>query len=765
MKFSYFQTVRSSRGSELTYEKFVELTSLDRVKRICNEVAAEPDHDKQGELKKQLPIVTWQAYFEGKRNAIEAHPSGVFMLDVDGIDNPNALWSSIVARREELGILLAHETPSLHGLRLVAKCRKEYSTIEECQRWLAGEIGLEKYDEVCKDWARSSFIVPFEYFFYIDGKLWTDEPEVVYSTEAPFQPNVAFEEALHNNNFNYEEPKDCDIDQREGLFGGQDEYRGLKLEDIATEWLRQNGEPEQGERNTKLFKLATRMRYLTDFNEATLLRVMPRYGLGEDEMRQLIHSAVGGARAMDMPRDMKDVLLSLQKQKDLTANGVDDDEPEVVKVDLPPFPPVIRQFVEIAPPDFKQAVALCQLPILGALGSKLRAEYLDGRMHSPSFQVSLEAPQASGKSFMKRIADYELDQIIQHDEEQREKERDYDAKVREMKLLNIKVTPENKDEVLGSRPVTMIRYVPPTISITKLLMRICAARGLHVFSIAEEVDTITKAFKRGTNNFNDLLRIGFDNGIAGQDYASENSFSGIVPVYYNLLTSGTPKAMRRFYPDVEDGLVSRVCFVTLPDQFGKKMPVWGKFTDEQKRIVDVGLVRLNEISIIGDEVQPDHVMKMGWLNKEMEKWVLGQQAEAVKHDDRTRDIFCRRSAVVGFRAGMLAWFLYGEKNTPTIRKNVVRFSLWVADSMLTQHLLRFKVTETGSNINRFEDLLKMLPKEFTRDELEQNIRQAGVNSSVSDVLYKWRLAGFVEVLEKAPGPIGGRARAIRFRKL
>ena len=655
-------------------------------------------------------------------------------------------------------------TPSRHGLRLVAKCRKEMSTIEECQRWLASQIGVEKYDEVCKDWARSSFLVPWDYIFYLDGHMWTDEPEVVYSTDAPAHPNVAFEEALLNGNFDYEEPP-ADVDQREGLFGGQEEYKGLKLEKIAEEWLRVNGgEPEQGERNTKLFKLATRMRYLTDFNEATMLRVMPRYGLGEDEMRQLIHSAVGGVRAIDVPSDMKDVVRNLQRQQELATDD-SDDEFSLDKVDLPPFPPVIRQFVDIAPPDFKQAVALCQLPILGALGSKLRAVYLDGRVHSPSFQVSLEAPQASGKSFMKRLADYELEQMMVHDEEQREKERDYDAKVREMKLLNIKVTPENKDEVLGSRPVTMIRYVPPTISITKLLMRMSAAQGLHLFSMAEEIDTITKAFKRGFSSFSDLLRVSFDNGTAGQDYASENSFSGIVPVYYNLLTSGTPKAMCRFYPDVEDGLVSRVCFVTLPDQFGRKMPVWGKFTEEQKRIVDVGLVRLNEISIIGDEVQPDHMMKLDWLNRELEKWVLAQQAEAVKQNDRTRDIFCRRAAVVGFRAGMLGWFLYGEKGTPTIRKNVTKFAVWVADSMLNQHLLRFKVNGTGSNVNRFEELLNSLPKEFTRDELEKAVALAGVETPIKEIVYRWRLAGVVDVMEKRTQKGGGRSMAYRFKKV
>ena len=63
------------------------------------------------------------------------------------------------------------------------------------------------------------------------------------------------------------------------------------------------------------------------------------------------------------------------------------------------------------------------------------------------------------------------------------------------------------------------------------------------------------------------------------------------------------------------------------------------------------------MSLIGNVVQPDHVMDLGFLNKDLKRWLTEQQEEAVRTNDRTRDVFCRRSAVVGFRAGMLAWFL------------------------------------------------------------------------------------------------------------
>lgn len=774
MKFSIFENVRSAKGEECTYEKFLDITRSKWLSKVCDDIAIESDDDKRGQLKKKLPIITWQAFFSGKRVAKEAVPSGLYMLDIDHLENPFKLYSERMCNvnwKMDHGVVFVAKTASGHGLRVVALCRSEFKTIEECQKWLASEIGVE-YDAVCKDWARSSFVTPADYTYYMNAAaIWNDNDGCVkYDINEAAQPNVEMEEALFNDNFNYgdSQPKEekTEIDQREGLFGGEDNYKGVPLAKIAQEWLENTGGiPEKGERNSRLYKLATRMRYITDFNAATMLKVMPNCGLPESEMKGLIHSALQTPRAADMPRDLRDVLQNIDTRMKLQDGDTGDMYEIITDTEtLPPMPPIIRQFVEAAPDDFKKAVALCQLPILGALGSKLRSKYLDGKEHSPSFLVSLEAPQASGKSFMGMLVETELAQMLEHDEAEREKEREYDNKVKEMKLLNIKVNKDNKDEVLGSRPKSLIRFVPATMSITKLLLRMNDAKGLHLFAFAPEIDTVTKTFKRGFSSYSDLLRVAFDNDLYGQDYASENSFSGIIPIYYNMLSSGTPKAMRRFYPDVEDGLVSRVCFVTLPDQFGKKMPVWKELSPDQKRIVDIALVRLNEVSIQGEEVQDDHWMKLEFLNKEMQKWITAQQSEAVKVNDRTRDIFCRRAAVVGFRAGMLAWFLYNEKGTPTIRKNVVRFAVWVANCMLNQHLLRFNISTTHSNTNPFEDVFNQLKDEFTREDVEKAVQQSGIDTNTRNVLYKWRLGGLIEETEKGESGRGHRC-GVKFKKL
>ena len=157
------------------------------------------------------------------------------------------------------------------------------------------------------------------------------------------------------------------------------------------------------------------------------------------------------------------------------------------------------------------------------------------------------------------------------------------------------------------------------------------------------------------------------------------------------------------------------------------------------------------------------MLDIDFLLPVIEQWIKEQQQEAVRTGDRTRDTFCRRSAVVGFRAGMLAWFLYGEKNTRTYRKNTAEFARWVADQMLTQHLLRFQIDGSGSNTNRWEGAFNLLPDEFTREDVRRVLNATGSNTPLKNVIYKWHLLGCIEDIEKATAA-NGKQQTVRFRK-
>ena len=146
----------------------------------------------KGELKKRLPIATFHATFRnGRRKNDEAVPSGLSIYDIDHIPDPRAKWAEIAPRKEELGIVLAHVTPSSEGLRLVF--RRPFKSpplapngggetqsggmmsLSESQAWMASMLGDRVYDTCVKDFARCSFLVPREYVLYLSDDLFSPQ--------------------------------------------------------------------------------------------------------------------------------------------------------------------------------------------------------------------------------------------------------------------------------------------------------------------------------------------------------------------------------------------------------------------------------------------------------------------------------------------------------------------------------------------------------------------------------------------------------------
>ena len=280
------------------------------VARTCAEIEDALEKHRRGELtqaeyetikanlKKRLPICTFHATFKnGKRKNDEAVPSGLSIYDLDHIANPRERWAQIEPRKEQLGILLAHITPSTEGRRLVFVIPPRMD-LQQAQAWMAKQLGDKQYDACVKDYARCSFMVPREYVLYLDEeKLFSnDRVEMINDREEVKHP----EDNYHLSSVNYH------------LEDYPQDFKGTPYTTIITEWFRRNGgEPEPGERNAKLHKLASHLRYITDNSEEHLLAFMPPYGLKEEEMKQLIHSACT-AKFYGIPRSLQKLLKDLQ---------------------------------------------------------------------------------------------------------------------------------------------------------------------------------------------------------------------------------------------------------------------------------------------------------------------------------------------------------------------------------------------------------------------------------------------------------------------
>ena len=190
MKFGISNNVKSRVVRECTPELFRQALDSPLVARVCAEIEDALEAVRRGEMskddfetlkaarKKMLPVITPHATFKnGRRLNTDAVPSGLSMYDVDHINDPRAYYDTKVRGREaELGIVLAHVTPSTEGLRLLFVIPRAGMAPDEAQRWMSARLGDAAYDGAVKDLARCSFLVPREYVLYLDEeKLFNEE--------------------------------------------------------------------------------------------------------------------------------------------------------------------------------------------------------------------------------------------------------------------------------------------------------------------------------------------------------------------------------------------------------------------------------------------------------------------------------------------------------------------------------------------------------------------------------------------------------------
>ena len=293
MSFGIAKNVRSE-VRECTPELLNRVLDSARVARICAEIEDALEKCRNGELtkdeyetikaemKKKLPIFTFHAVFKNRRRKNDdAIPSGLCIYDLDHIPNPQAKWESMMGRAEELGIVLAHISPSLEGLRLVF-VMPAGATLSEAQAWMAQQLGDTQYDASVKDYARCSFAVPREYVLFMDVEgLFANRTQRHGDTESAHAPCHSLSSLCHPVNHlsfraeqseakNLENTAQPKVDAPEILRRSAplddkfpSPYENIPYEQIIEVLEEQmGGRPDIGSRNNFIFSMASHQRYI-----------------------------------------------------------------------------------------------------------------------------------------------------------------------------------------------------------------------------------------------------------------------------------------------------------------------------------------------------------------------------------------------------------------------------------------------------------------------------------------------------------------------
>ena len=729
------------------------------VQDICDQIKLldGKDPDELSRLKKHLPIITPHACRfrgDGSRKSSNAVPSGLVMLDIDHIDDPRDFFSRWIfpvlsnseAVQQQSGltsnsaaIYFVAITPSGHGIRVIAE-REPEESIPAAQKRLAHYFALTEFDAVTKDLARASFLMPWSYVLYCEpSQLDFSTPE----KEAIVTAHFAQLEAQNNTITLSQENKSqspatttASAASELPTTGEADttDYRGTPYADIVRELIfLLGGEPAMGERNQFYFTLVRYMRYICNFDPDMCVRVLPDFGLSLSERCSTAQSSVNRPRKGDIPDLLNRAITTASSASELPTTG----EAELQQSDLslPPLPRVLELICHRLPERFRPAMVIASLPILGALATRVRFQYLDKQEHSFSFMSCITAPAATGKSFIRKPVNLLLTPIDRQDEIERRKEEEYKDALRAAK--NSKMQPTN--------PRACPRNNGINVSIAKLLQLLAYSEGKHLIGIGEEIDTLVKSERAGVwSQKSDIYRLGFDNAKYGQNYMSDNSFSANVPVYYNLLLTGTPGGMYRFFKDVEDGLVTRFCFAQLPDMFGSDIPAFENYTAaEEEEIIDIA----ETLDKAAGTIACSHV------GVRIRRWLNDKRELAIREDSRAIDTLRKRAAVIGYRAGMLAYLL----NECVYTKEVGQFTSWVAEYVFQNQMELFgsKFEEVAQSQIRVKEnrsqvvsLLQALPEQFTRAELMALRARNGQSTNVAMVISRWRSSGFITQTDK-----------------
>ncbi|MBR4699251.1 MAG: VirE protein [Prevotella sp.] len=743
---SYCKNGRSAQVLACPLEKFNEIVDSPQVAQVCR-LLTKTDHDSDDakRLKQQLPLLMFMAnYSDGHRHAESAVPTGMAYLDLDELqgEEPREVWQKIVhtlvMKELEQLVVLAHVSCSGKGLRIVYIIPSQFShlspteQIDQSKQWLARELGVED-DSKTKDLARGSFAVPRDYIIYgPDERMWEESP--------PLPPPVEGENSTLENGANsgsspkqgegYGEAsfaRDGSGGVSEGLEGAS--FKGISYSSIIAEWLlRTGGEPQVGERNDRLHRLAAHLRYITDNNEAQLLQMMPRYGLSEDEMRGLIHSACS-AKFYSMPKLMQEIVDDLSPQ---ASKGAEDEKtpPEMPQK----LPPLIHLLLSRTPDVYKPAVSHAVFPALGAHLHKTRFRYIDNVEHEATLMNVLMAGTGAGKDCISEPINHIMADIRRRDAENLAREKAWKDEVNRKGA--------NKDK--RQRPEGLvIQEVDPDMTNPAFVMRMAEADEHFLYTKMNEIDQFDalRGNGRGGQQFQ-IMCLAFDPGNRyGQTRVGTQSVTEKVTIRFNWnATTTIQKGQRYFERVLTDGPISRINFCTIPErEIGAEMPIYGTYDAEFDEDLRPYIERLCSARGTIDCPQAYQLVKK--LKDECADFARLSQS-------RTYENLSFRALVIAYLKACVLYVAHDYKWDKTMEDFIrwsLQYDLWCKMRFFAEAIEQANNGSQSPSRRGPRNLLELLPNEFTMEDAVRVRREQGLSrQGASAMIRMWRNRGYIE---------------------
>lgn len=746
------------------------LSSKDVKDKVERHRLGDPD------AKVSLPSICFVGKCTGTRMNACMIPTQWVMIDVDHCTDATGAWDTI---KNEAGnewicdnVLLAHLSPS-KGLHIFLKAQEGFTTLEQNMNYFNEKFNFSRfgdYDSVVHDFARVSFAFPKEDILFENTLLYLEIPPVM-------------EEVLHNSAYNPNATAETgDASKAKVKSEGDDiptfteeekaeldasDWRGVQLKLIIEAWVKFRGKPGKNEIHNYYNEMVKYFRNIMGNNKRLIFYLLPKFGHTDEECWSQIKSICRVNTLSTLDKEFYFFLKDNGFYRSNRRNSLDeyllsDNEPSLLD-GMPTPPPVFREFLKSAPPDFRIPMINALMPVLGTLTSYLGAIYpYDDRVHTTSFFSVIFAPPSTGKGFTNRI-EFLFDDL---------KLRDYVQNAREQVYLRA-VNKKSANDKSPDIPHTSLRIIPPKNSEAEFLQKQQDNHGYHMFTYAAEMDSWAKGEKAAGGNKSDMIRMAWDNDSYGQQYKSASTFKGMVKLYWNVLITGTQNQVDSYFKNVENGLVTRCCFSEIENQEFKMAQTWKPISKKGMETIhnfmarcdentyeDPCLINYGDLDAVNDDdfdkevdwqfkFKPRKMVDMSWIMPTIDQFEKEQCADALLAIDKARDAFRRRVGVRGFRLALLCTALYPKMNSRAI-DCVSKFVMWWMHVDIENMLKLWgqKYNEQNTHMPNLYNVnvYNTLKDEFTKNELLVVMKQQQVKSKVSNVIWQWSKNGFIEKL-------------------
>ena len=509
-------------------------------------------------------------------------------------------------------------------------------------------------------------------------------------------------------------------------------YEGIPYEEIVKELAAQIGpDPAHGNRNNFIYREALYLRYICNNDPEWIKQVILTYGEDEQKAFAAVDSACKVAQSAVMPEKVK-VAIELARKNYLAKQAT---EKAGIYADVPPqmpakLPKLIKLLTSKVPADFKAPVAMAVFPPLAAHLKGVNFRYIDNQVHEAAMMNLLVAPMSSGKSAVNGPINSIIEDLVQMDKVNRQKEQEWKDEVNTMG--------DNKKKPVRPEDIC-IRIVSPDLTRAAYIQRLDDAQkagDAYLYCKMDEVDMLRKF-----NDPSQLIRLCWDNSEDGQERVGTKSVTARVKTRFNWNASTTIAVSQKFFSvrEVADGAVSRLSLATIFRSEFDPCPVVGNYDAQFKSQLAPYIHQLNATSGFKECRKARQLIER--LGSELME--LAQLAYNKPYAE-----FAKRSLANGFRRAMVLYLANGEKWEKAIEDFIVwsvKYDLWCKMRFFGNQMQEAIDADTRSiyHASGVSNLLLFVHDTFDKAEIQNVCMVHGTKTKLAILLCNWKKRGFI----------------------